>query len=236
MDKIEESSNIDELFRELLEIDDLSSEKKEKEEFSRGDFINHFLIDDSLEDQESIIDESKVGSGFENIFFISDLFDSPNTDVKVTENDINNSREYFLNKNLSPELINLINEEDFEFGFISRSEELINNQLEINDLATRNWLNELFISNFNNDGILIGLLRIIGRFDQEIIFPQGQTMALAALSHRNDEIKELGIRAFENWASENSIEVLKNTNIELDWLNKYKNEVISDLENELCLI
>jgi len=236
MDKIEESSNIDELFREQLEIDDLSSEKKEKEEFSRGDFINHFLIIDSLEDQESIIDESNVGSGFENIFFISDLFDSPNTDVKVTENDINNSREYFLSKNISPELINLINEEEFEFGFISRSEELINKQLEINDLATRNWLNELFISNFNNDGIVIGLLRIIGRFDQEIIFPQGQTMALAALSHRNDEIKELGIRAFENWASENSIQVLKNTNIELDWLKEYKNEVISDLENELCLI
>lgn len=235
MKKVEESSNIDELFRELLEIDELSSEKKEKE-FSRGDFINHFLIDDSFEDQESIIDESEVGSGYENIFFISDLFDSPNTDVKVTENDINNSREYFLREKVSPELINLINEEDFEFGFVSRSEELINKQLEINDLATRNWLNELFISNFKNDGILIGLLRIIGRFDQEIIFPQGQTMALAALSHRNNEIKELGIRAFENWASENSIQVLRNTNIELDWLNEYKNEVISDLEVELCLI
>jgi len=235
MNKVEESSNIDDLFRELLEIDELSSEKKE-EEFSRGDFINHFLIDDSLEDQESIIDESEVGSGYENIFFISDLFDSPNTDVKVTENDINNSREYFLREKVSPELINLINEEDFEFGFVSRSEELINKQLEINDLATRNWLNELFISNFKNDGILIGLLRIIGRFDQEIIFPQGQTMALAALSHRNNEIKELGIRAFENWASENSIQVLRNTNIELEWLNEYKNEVIADLEVELCLI
>lgn len=235
MNKVEESSNIDELFRELLEIDELSSEKKEKE-FSRGDLNNYFLLDDSLEDQESIIDESEVDSGYENAFFISDLFDSPNSDVKITENDINNSREYFLSEKVSPELINLINEEDFEFGFVSRSEELINKQLEKNDLATRNWLNELFISNFKNDGILIGLLRIIGRFDQEIIFPQGQTMALAALSHRNNEIKELGIRAFENWASKNSIQVLRNTNLELGWLNEYKNEVIADLEDELCLI
>lgn len=235
MNEMKESSNVDKLLRDLLEIDDLSSEKKE-EEFSRAYYYNQFLIEDSLDDQESITDESDVDSDYENIFFISDLFDSPNTDVKVTENDINNSREYFLSEKVSPELINLINEEDFEFGFISRSEELINKQLEINDLATRNWLNELFISNFKNDGILIGLLRIIGRFDQEIIFPQGQTMALAALSHRNDEIKELGIRAFENWASENSIQVLKNTNLELDWLNEYKNNVIADLEVELCHI
>lgn len=79
------------------------------------------------------------------------------------------------------------------------------------------------------------MLRIIGRFDEEIIFPQGKTMALAALSHKNDEVKELGVRAFENWNSLNSLEVLKNISFDSNWLQDYLNQVIKDLKSELCL-
>lgn len=152
-----------------------------------------------------------------------------------SENRINGNREEYLRKNITPKFLSLIKEEDFEFGFVSRSEELIASQLQINALATRNWLNEIFINHFDNEVILIGLLRIISRFDESLIFPQGQTIALAALSHSNDEIKELGIRAFEKWCSAESLSILKKLNLNSAWLQEYVNDVINDLEEELCL-
>lgn len=152
-----------------------------------------------------------------------------------SENKINRNREEYLRKHITPKFLSLIKEEDFEFGFISRSEELISSQLQINALAARNWLNEIFINHFDNEVVLIGLLRIIGRFDESLIFPQGQTIALAALSHSNDEIKELGVRAFEKWCSAESLSILKKLNLNSVWLQEYVNDVINDLEEQLCL-
>ena len=127
-------------------------------------------------------------------------------------------------------------EEDFEFGYSTRSEEILNEQLKVNALATRNWLNEIFIKNFYADeSIIIGIVRIIGRFSPEVIFPQGQTIALASLSHSNDEIKELGIRAFEQWGPIKSLNILKSLNVESTWLKEYVQDVISDFEEQLCL-
>ncbi len=151
------------------------------------------------------------------------------------ENKINRKREEELLKKFTPKFLEAIEDEDFEFGYISKSETIIREQLEINALATRNWLNHIFIRNFHNEKILIGILRILGRFEEKTIFPQGNTMALAALSHKNPEIKELAIRAFENWSSINSLKTLKKIKVKPDWLQEYLVDVISDLESELCL-
>ena len=60
-------------------------------------------------------------------------------------------------------------------------------------------------------------------------------MALSALSHKNDEIKELGIRAFESWGSKNSLETLKQISVEATWLKEYLDQVIHDLSTEYVL-
>jgi hypothetical protein len=166
--------------------------------------------------------------------FLNDLLTPTIDTTSSSENKINVNREDFLRKNITPQFIALIREEDFEFGFISRSEELIKEQFQINALATRNWLNEIFINYFHEDSILIGLMRVITRFEESQIFPQGQTIALAALSHSNDEIKELGIRAFEKWCSPESINILKKLNFNSSWLQEYVDEVIKDLKEQLC--
>lgn len=169
-----------------------------------------------------------------NIVSDNYLFNNQFEISSSVENQLNSTRENVLREKLTLTLINTILEENFEFGYVSNSEKIIREQFKINALATRNWLSELFINHFNDITILIGLLRIIGRFEENIIFPQGHTIALAALNHKNDEIKELGIRAFENWSSENSIKVLKNIEISPQWLCDYKNQVIAELEEELC--
>lgn len=169
---------------------------------------------------------------FDSLFNEIDLLDD--TEEDSTENRLNKARSSTLDKKYSRGFISLLKEEDFEFGYTTRSEKILNEQLAINALATRNWLNEIFIKNFHDHSIIIGILRIIGRFEPSAIFPQGQTIALAALSHTNDEIKELGIRAFEKWCSVESLEILKSLSFDSPWLKEYLEDVISDFEEQLC--
>lgn len=150
-----------------------------------------------------------------------------------TENFINDARSKLLDETYTNRFIKLLREEEFEFGYISRSEQLLHEQLKINALATRNWLNKIFINNFQDEAVLIGILRIIGRFEPNVIFPQGQTIALAALVHSSDEIKELGVRAFEKWVSNESLNILRGISIETIWLKEYIDSVIRDFEEFL---
>ncbi len=206
--------------------------------------------DDCLFDFESfetgIIDKKPIGadeqwkllisdSDFDDIFNTFEIKDTKKIDISSsTENKMNLRREDIMRETITPKFLNYIYEEDFEFGYICQSELLLREQFEINTLATRNWLNGIFIKNYNNSRILNGILRVLGRFEESIIFPQGNTMATAVLSHKDPEIVELGIRAFEEWGSIESLNVLKTVNVEPEWLKQYLNQVISDLEEELC--
>ncbi|MBC8185471.1 hypothetical protein H8E88_30650 [candidate division KSB1 bacterium] len=183
--------------------------------------------EESLRKDTTIV--SKKLDDYLNIYFDFSVLHKTISD----ENRINNERESFLRKKVTNQLIETIFDESFEFGLKSKSESIIEKQLNINALATRNWLNDIFIDFFDDEKIIIGILRIIGRFEENLIFPQGQTMALAALNHKNPEIKELGIRAFENWGTFNSIKVLENIELDIDWLCEYKKQVVEDIKEEL---
>lgn len=202
------------------ELDELFSSKKPTNPFPKKFSKELFFDFEDETDFDSIFNEIDI------------LFDA---DEDSTENKLNKARSSILDKNYTRSFISLLKEEDFEFGYITRSEKLLNEQLKINALAARNWLNEIFIKNYHDQSVIIGILRIIGRFEPLFIFPQGQTIALAALSHSNDEIKELGIRAFEKWCSVESLEVLKSLSPTSSWLQEYIDEVITDFEEQLCL-
>ncbi len=192
----------------------------------KNDYLQELF---EFENEIKDINISNKANDFLNIFLDFSVLEK---DTSI-ENKINKKREDYLRTNITNQLLEIILEESFEFGIKAKSEILIEEQLKQNELATRNWLNEIFVDYFDDEKILIGILRIIGRFEEHIIFPQGQTMALAALNHRNSEIKELGIRAFENWGSINSIKILENINLKIDWLSEYKNQVLNDLKEEL---
>lgn len=53
-----------------------------------------------------------------------------------------------------------------------------------NKIVTKEWLNNIYNRNYGKSDIMIGILRLIARFNPEDINPQGQTMATAALIHR----------------------------------------------------
>ncbi len=217
---------------------DYLSDKTKKDE---NDWLDQLISEVS----SSILTSGKRDTNYDKEIEISDnsviddLFEGdfiPNIDsYNSTENKLNTLRSKTLNNKYTSEFISLLRDEDFEFGYTTRSEKLILNQLQINALATRNWINEIFIKHFSDEVIIIGILRILGRFEPNQIFPQGQTIALAALNHENDEIKELGVRAFEKWCSIESLNILKKLQVNTPWLNEYITDVIKDFEEQLCL-
>ncbi len=149
------------------------------------------------------------------------------------ENYINKDRLDTLKKNFTRGLITLIREEEFEYGLDTRADILVRKKMEQNAFATKEWLSTLFIESFNNTRILLGVLIIISRFDYFVIYPEGQLMATTALSHKDPEIQECGVRAFENWGNRHSLRILKNLKVPTKWLQEYINAVIDDLEKEL---
>jgi hypothetical protein len=140
-----------------------------------------------------------------------------------------------LEKKFTGKLLNLILTEDFEYGTVSKSELLIKEQLESNSAATKLWLNNIYLKQFKSPAILVGILRIISRFPQKTFEPVGQTIAIASLSHKNEEVAETAIRIFENWGGATSLEILQNIEIKSQWIENYRNAVIKDIEAELCL-
>ena len=149
------------------------------------------------------------------------------------------SEDHYSEKKLETErlrftrrLVSLIQEEPFEYGIDTRTDAFVRAHMKRNRLLTKDWLNRLFTEYFPNIPVLVGLLRIIARLDYLDIYPQGQTMALAALSHKDVEILECGIRAFENWETIDSLKVLENLKVSTAWLQEYVDKVVLYLRKE----
>ncbi|MCK8143375.1 hypothetical protein MW871_15900 [Flavobacterium sp. I-SCBP12n] len=182
------------------------------------------------------IESDFLDADFQGIVFPSNfIIEENNTNFIYDENKINQTREEYLNTKITPILISLLKYEDVEYGIKSEGEKIIREQIELNCSVALNWINDLYITSFNDDKVLLGLVKIIGNIEENIISSIGQVIALASLSHRNNEIKELGVRAFENWASPKSYSILSNLNVGQGWLQDYINQVVKDLEVDLCL-
>lgn len=155
------------------------------------------------------------------------------TTASINENYVNRRRLLQLKKELTPQLIHLIMDSDFEYGIESSVDVFIRNQIKINRLATKSWLGDIFVEHFGHSTILIGLLRAVSRLSYTEISPEGPIMAVAALSHSNIEVRECGIRAFENWGNLHSLSVLENLQVSPSWLQDYVLRVVQDIRKEL---
>jgi hypothetical protein len=92
-------------------------------------------------------------------------------------------------------------------------------------------LNELFLKNFHAPHIIVGVLHVISHFDYGLVSPEGPTMAIAALAHKDVEVREYAVKCFENWQHKDGIRVLEHIKADERWLQNYINLVIRDLKN-----
>ena len=180
-------------------------------------YLNNIAL---LDDNEVSIVNSKYGIEW-----------STSTEIDTTSPYKSSLRD----ENLINQIKNLIEASEFEYGNDSILDSFLGKQLRVNNLRTKENVNNLFLDNMNNPKILTGILRTISHFDESLINPNGMTMAVAALSHQNLEVKECAVRAFENWGGEASLRLLENLEVEVKWLQDYIDNVIIDIKEELCL-
>jgi hypothetical protein len=146
------------------------------------------------------------------------------------ENRLNSLRLHKYKELFSERLLQLLYETDFEYGYKSEVDTFIQDKLRENASVTKDWLNSIYNKYYNDVKVVTGILRTIAHFEYNEISPQGPTMALAALAHKNAEIRECGIRSFENWSTFESLVILKNIHCSEKWLQSYLSSVINDLE------
>ncbi len=163
--------------------------------------------------------------------FIRELAES-DVDVEISENTINDARLKSFQNEYTTRFLNLITETELEYGYKSALDDFIRDRLEENSAVTNQWLNSIFNEHFNDIVITTGILRTIAHFDYAEANPAGPTMATAALTHENAEVRECGARAFESWVSLDSLKILKSINHPEKWLQDYINQVIADIEEE----
>lgn len=189
--------------------------------------------------QTTITGDLQIGCNTPNIVIDPALpLETVESDTNIPEFD--QSEENFFNKNrfeklrlrFTEKLLTYFVDEDFEYGIKTKADILVKEQLAVNTLATKSWLNDIFVNNFANTNVLMGILRIIARIDYSVISPEGPTLAIAVLSHKDIEIQECGIRAFESWGTLECLKILLNIKTTTPWLMTYVNDVISDLQKE----
>lgn len=192
---------------------------------------SHDLLNQEL--LSLLIDTAHVDSAQPFLSSLLDFIRSGTAHISIVdENYINESRLLKLQNQFTPRLVNLILESDFEYGIDSQVDVFIRNQMKENALATKHWINDIFVSNFQNPAILVGILHIISRLSYYEVFPEGQLMATTALSHSNVEVQECGVRAFESWGTLQSLSILNNVTVVTPWLQEYIKEIVKDLSRE----
>ncbi|AQQ72573.1 hypothetical protein SMSP2_02963 [Limihaloglobus sulfuriphilus] len=163
---------------------------------------------------------------------MSDIYisDKQSTNLTIIDDTVIDTQSLEKNKKkFTATLLQLIHDEIFEYGTLNSADSFVRESLKSNKFV-KEWINEIFLKHFSNIEIITGILKIISHITYSDIYPTGQTMAIAALSHKDIEVKECGIRAFENWDAIDSIDLLKKVDCQEEWLVDYLEEVISYLE------
>ncbi|MBN1570614.1 MAG: hypothetical protein JXA73_22415 [Acidobacteria bacterium] len=149
------------------------------------------------------------------------------------ENRLNEARMRQYRGEFNVKLTELIRESDFEYGRDSSADFFLRERLAENASVTKEWINSLFIDNYGDAAIAAGILRVLAHLRYHEVAPQGPTIALAALAHQSVEVRECGIRAFENWGTVECLNSLKNVSPPEEWLKSYIQQVLADLEESL---
>lgn len=149
------------------------------------------------------------------------------------ENKINAKRLLEYRTRFNTELVKLIRESEFEFGYDNPVDSFLHDRLNENALVTKEWVNSLFVANYSDVQVATGILRVIAHFDYHEFSPQGPTIALAALTHKSLEVRECGIRTLENWGTLDCLDIIKTIKCHEEWMKNYVHQVILDLEESL---
>ena len=129
----------------------------------------------------------------------------------------------------SVQFLSLLRAEDVEAGISSQAELFVKNALEENRILALQMVNQVYNNNVGSPHIQIGILHLSSHIDYSIGSPNLQTIALAALNDKNDDVKDYAVQCFENWNHKDGLRILKTIHSDTLWLQNYIDSVIDSL-------
>ncbi|MEG9198754.1 hypothetical protein [Lactococcus lactis] len=154
-----------------------------------------------------------------------------------TDNRNEEEKERYMNYQYN-NLKNILCTENFESGIESNAETFIRALLKKDKTLAQQLISNLFYNSFgqkNNKDIeiLIGILNIISHLEiNNKDYSMLKVIALAAISHKNDDVKDYAVQCFENWNDPSDISTLKNIQSQASWLQNYIDKVIKSLSSK----
>lgn len=101
-----------------------------------------------------------------------------------------------------------------------------------NDDLGQSFIRKYFMDNFKYDHKLISLLHAISHLDYELVSDSGPYLAGMCLNHKNLEVREFALKAFENWQSKDTLDYLQNIAFEQQWMQEYLVKIIRYIEDD----
>lgn len=140
---------------------------------------------------------------------------------------VRRSREIVDEKNY---IENLLKNDMYEPGVVSEVQKYAEERLRCEKEKTQSILQSIYLENYDHTSVFVNLLQVISQIEYSLIEPAGPIMALAATRHKDCEVREFGLRCYENWEDLKCIPILKNLHFEEEWLQNYLDMLIADLE------
>lgn len=174
------------------------------EEIKEKDVVKKYFFEDSLPNEIAMEGEIKFR-----------VFDASDIDWEAAKKDI------FLSLDWN----------DLKIGEVNEMENVVRNLVSMssqNDTLT--WLNQLYLEYNKNVLFVCTLLHTLSHMEYEEIIPQGPTMAMASLNHEDDRVIGYAIKAFSNWNSKNTIDLMQTNIPRIPWARKEWNRVLEYIE------
>lgn len=110
----------------------------------------------------------------------------------------------------------------------------IENEFSLELLGT--VLQNIYIKYNDYINILVGICKILSKYEYNEVMPWGPTMLTGLLSHKNEIVKEYAVEVVDNWSNIEMVSVLKNLDCSSKWLQDYICDVVNSVEGKTCII
>lgn len=141
----------------------------------------------------------------------------------------------YLRSSKEQTLIQKISSEvSFEPGIINETISYFGSLLSYGKIAVVMWTSQMFQDYYQIDRVIKGLLYIAMYYSEEFE-SINRMMAVAAISSKSNEVKELAVRVLESNCNLTNYQILISLDVHESWLREYIDDVIKDFKEALCL-
>jgi hypothetical protein len=201
---------------------DKSSIKQEEEILDRN--FAYLCINQFPRKSQILSDNASSINETDNGYYTGRILENTCTKPLVNDKIVD---EWLINQ--SSYIVSLLSVEEFEAGVSNPSEFYVSKLLLENKNLTNQLLIRIYIDNLENSHVMIGILHMMSHFNYKDVY-NAQSIALAALSQADDDVKDLAVRCYENWGDKDCIRVLETVHSDTKWLQSYIDGVIIDLK------